>query len=81
MHTYFLSAPFCRTRCSAAGYDLSFLIINDHVEVMMRHKLIDFVINFMQEIDKVCPFWLCAVCLCGLLVHTVSRIQKGCKLQ
>eukprot|EP00667_Euglena_gracilis_P023669 EG_transcript_26863 len=34
------------------GYDLSFLIINDHVEVMMRHKLIDFVINFMQEIDR-----------------------------
>jgi len=34
------------------GYDLSFLVVSDHLETMLRHKLIDFIINFMQEIDK-----------------------------
>jgi len=31
----------------------SFLITNFHTEEMYRHKLIDFVIHFMEEIDKV----------------------------
>ena len=34
------------------GYDISFLITNFHVEQMHNHKLIDFVIHFMTEIDK-----------------------------
>merc|ERR1712156_1074575 len=34
------------------GYDISFLITNFHTEEMLRHKLIDFVIHFMEEIDK-----------------------------
>ena len=34
------------------GYDISFLITNFHTEEMFRHKLIDFVIHFMEEIDK-----------------------------
>ena len=34
------------------GYDISFLITNFHTEDMYRHKLIDFVIHFMEEIDK-----------------------------
>ncbi len=34
------------------GYDISFLITNFHTEEMYRHKLIDFVIHFMEEIDK-----------------------------
>ncbi len=34
------------------GYDISFLITNFHTEEMYRHKLIDFVITFMEEIDK-----------------------------
>ena len=34
------------------GYDISFLITNNHTEEMYRHKIIDFVINFMEEIDK-----------------------------
>merc|ERR1711992_129084 len=34
------------------GYDISFLITNFHTEEMLRYKLIDFVIHFMEEIDK-----------------------------
>jgi hypothetical protein len=30
------------------GYDISFLITNFHTEVMLRHKLVDFVIHFME---------------------------------
>ncbi|KAG1656847.1 Actin-related protein 2/3 complex subunit 4 [Nymphon striatum] len=35
-----------------SGYDISFLITNIHTEVMYKHKLVDFIINFMEEIDK-----------------------------
>jgi len=34
------------------GYDISFLITNFHTEQMFKHKLVDFVIHFMEEIDK-----------------------------
>lgn len=34
------------------GYDISFLITNFNTEQMYKHKLVDFVINFMEEIDK-----------------------------
>lgn len=34
------------------GYDISFLITNFHMEQMYKHKLVDFIISFMEEIDK-----------------------------
>ncbi|KAL3726684.1 hypothetical protein ACJRO7_031571 [Eucalyptus globulus] len=34
------------------GYDLSFLITNYHCEEMQKHKLIDFIVQFMEDIDK-----------------------------
>ena len=34
------------------GYDLSLLITNNHTEAMYKHKLVDFVIQFMEDIDK-----------------------------
>jgi actin related protein 2/3 complex subunit 4 len=34
------------------GYDLSFLITHSHCETMIKAKLIDFVIQFMEDIDK-----------------------------
>mmetsp|Transcript_3119 Transcript_3119/g.6271 ORF Transcript_3119/g.6271 Transcript_3119/m.6271 type:complete len:171 (-) Transcript_3119:191-703(-) len=34
------------------GYDVSFLITHVHLEKMWRHKLVDFVIQFMEDIDK-----------------------------
>jgi len=34
------------------GYDISFLITNTHTEEMLKHKLVDFIIQFMEEVDK-----------------------------
>lgn len=34
------------------GYDISFLITNNHTEIMLKHKLVDFIIEFMEEVDK-----------------------------
>ncbi|KXN72428.1 ARP23 complex 20 kDa subunit [Conidiobolus coronatus NRRL 28638] len=34
------------------GYDISFLITNFHTEQMYKHKLVDFIIEFMEEVDK-----------------------------
>ena len=42
----------CEFLLHSQGYDISFLITNFHTEKMNRAKLIDFVIQFMQEIDK-----------------------------
>jgi actin related protein 2/3 complex subunit 4 len=34
------------------GYDISFLITHQNMETMWKHKLIDFIIQFMDDIDK-----------------------------
>mmetsp|Transcript_212 Transcript_212/g.288 ORF Transcript_212/g.288 Transcript_212/m.288 type:complete len:170 (-) Transcript_212:124-633(-) len=34
------------------GYDISFLITNFHTESMYKHKLVDFILQFMEEVDK-----------------------------
>ena len=34
------------------NFDISFLITNAHAETMFKHKLIDFIIQFMEDIDK-----------------------------
>lgn len=34
------------------NYDISFLITNFHTEEMLKHKLVDFIIQFMEEVDK-----------------------------
>ncbi|WFD32162.1 Arp complex subunit [Malassezia sp. CBS 17886] len=34
------------------GYDISFLITNVHTESMLKHKIVDFIIQFMEEVDK-----------------------------
>jgi len=34
------------------GYDISFLITNTHTETMLKHKIVDFIIQFMEEVDK-----------------------------
>uniref|UniRef100_A0A2K5SAS1 Actin-related protein 2/3 complex subunit 4 n=1 Tax=Cebus imitator TaxID=2715852 RepID=A0A2K5SAS1_CEBIM len=42
---------FILQRKPVEGYDISFLIANFHTEQMYKHKLVDFVIPFMEEID------------------------------
>jgi len=34
------------------GWDISFLITNAHLETMLKHKLVDWMIDFIQEIGK-----------------------------
>nr|GLL43800.1 actin-related protein 2/3 complex subunit 4 [Ipomoea trifida] len=34
------------------GYDISFLITNYHCEDLQKPKLIDFIVQFMEDIDK-----------------------------
>ncbi|TNN59747.1 Ras-related protein Rab-7a [Liparis tanakae] len=43
---------FILRRKPVEGYDISFLITNFHTEQMYKHKLVDYVIHFMEEIDK-----------------------------
>jgi len=33
------------------GYDISFLVTNFHTETMFKHKVVDFIVQFMQDID------------------------------
>jgi len=48
-------------RKQVEGYDISFLITNFHTEQMYKHKLVDFIIHFMEEIDKEINFLKLAV--------------------
>lgn len=43
---------FVLRRKPVPGYDLSFLITNYHTESMLKHKLVDFIIDLMEEVDK-----------------------------
>ncbi|KAK8216337.1 ARP2/3 complex 20 kDa subunit [Phyllosticta capitalensis] len=43
---------FILRRKPISGYDISFLITNFHTEEMLKHKLVDFIIQFMEEVDK-----------------------------
>jgi actin related protein 2/3 complex, subunit 4 len=39
-------------RVPVEGYDMSFLVVHTHLETLYKHKLIDFIIQFMEDIDK-----------------------------
>ncbi|KNE66886.1 hypothetical protein AMAG_13825 [Allomyces macrogynus ATCC 38327] len=39
-------------RKAIEGYDISFLITNFHTEQMYKHKIVDFIIQFMEDVDK-----------------------------
>jgi actin related protein 2/3 complex subunit 4 len=45
-------AFFILRRKAVKGYDISFLVTNFHTEEMLKHKLVDFIIQFMEEVDK-----------------------------
>ncbi len=46
------TAAFVRIPTILTGYDISFLITNFHTETMFKHRLVDFVMQFMEDIDK-----------------------------
>ena len=39
-------------RVPVEGFDISFLITHVHVEEMLKAKLVDFIVTFMEETDK-----------------------------
>ena len=41
-----------KRRTPIKGYDISFLITNFHTEQMVKDKLVDFIIEFMEDVDK-----------------------------
>ena len=43
---------FIMRRKAIEDYDISFLITNFHTEAFLKNKLIDFIIQFMQDVDK-----------------------------
>jgi len=43
---------FILRRKPIKGYDISFLVTNFHTEMMYKHKLIDFIIQFLEDVDK-----------------------------
>merc|ERR1712063_119193 len=43
---------FIMRRKSIEDYDISFLITNFHTEAFLKHKLTDFIIQFMEGVDK-----------------------------
>ncbi|KAI9887454.1 MAG: Arp complex subunit [Watsoniomyces obsoletus] len=45
-------AFFILRRKPVKGYDISFLITDVHTAEMLKHKLVDFIIQFMEEVDK-----------------------------
>lgn len=47
-----VNLPLVTTLTLLQGYDISFLITNFHTEEMLKHKLVDFIIQFMEEVDK-----------------------------
>ncbi|TIA97761.1 hypothetical protein E3P95_02702, partial [Wallemia ichthyophaga] len=40
------------TQNTFKGYDISFLITNQHTETLLKHKIVDFIIQFMEDVDK-----------------------------
>ena len=39
-------------RKAVKGYNISFLVTNAHLETLIKAKLIDFIIKFMEDVDK-----------------------------
>ncbi|KAL7753569.1 Arp complex subunit [Sorochytrium milnesiophthora] len=39
-------------RKAVDGFDISFLITNFHTEQMYKHRLVDFIVQFMEDVDK-----------------------------
>lgn len=61
------------------GYDISFLITNTHTDEMLKHKLVDFIIQFMEEVDKEISEMKLFVCGMPPVPATcANRLQAEC---
>jgi len=64
------------------GYDISFLITNFHTEEMLKHKLVDFIIQFMEEVDKEISemkLFVCRIVQPFKRLHIVIRVNHADK--
>jgi actin related protein 2/3 complex subunit 4 len=48
--------PYLGTYCGQ-GYDISFLITNAHTESMLKHKIVDFIIQWVALLSGCQKFW------------------------
>lgn len=48
----FVTSAFVAPPLLSQGFDISFLVTHTHLEKLWKHKLIDFIIQFMEDIDK-----------------------------
>lgn len=72
-------AFFILRRKPVKGYDISFLITNFHTEEMLKHKLVDFIIQFMEEVDKEISemkLFVCGPSLIGLSCSSPWRFYS-----
>jgi hypothetical protein len=58
------------------GYDISFLITNFHTESMFKHKIVDFIIQFMQVRTFLSPSLALSMWFLGLQL-TRSPLNVG----
>lgn len=56
------------------GYDISFLITNFHTQELLKHKLVEFIIEFMEEVDK-------EISEMKLFVCSPTAPSYGCRFQ
>ena len=64
---------FILRRKPVEGYDVSFLITRFLTEQMCKHKLVDFVIHFLEEMDKEISEMQLSVDVCTCKVAEESR--------
>lgn len=57
------------------GYDISFLVTNFHTEAMLKHKLVDFIIQFMEEVDKEISEMKLFVCVEPLDLESIELLR------
>ncbi len=49
-HLYVPYASFNLSISTFQGYDISFLITNTHSETMLKHKIVDFIIEYIRSL-------------------------------
>eukprot|EP01043_Picozoa_sp_COSAG02_P003312 COSAG02_NODE_80_length_40128_cov_591.169002_30_plen_134_part_00 len=53
-------------RKAVKGYNISFLVTNAHMEYLIKSKLIDFIIKFMEDVDKeISDMKITGTCCCS----------------
>ena len=49
----------CNAPLLRQGYDISFLITNNHTDTMLKHKIVDFIIQFVLYRICILPWFSC----------------------